>query len=313
VVASLAASGCRGSDPTTASLPARQADQVVVASFNFPESDLLATAYALALDHAGIPVRRELDLGPRELLLPALRQGLVDVVPEYLGSALSAIEWATGNALGVTEAPVPDRADDVGDESGKLRQELAERLAPWGLRVLEPSPAQDQNGFAVTRATADRLGLRQVSDLAPLAGALTLAGPTECPQRAYCLAGLESVYGLRIGHFVAYGDEQQRRQALLQGVADVAVVFTTDPQLLIGDVVLLADDRHLQPAENVVPVVSQRALDRYGQRLTGALNAVSARFTTTALAFLNWRVMVHRGETEKEAEAWLHREGLLPR
>ena len=64
---------------------------VVVASFNFPESELLAAIYGLAIQRAGIPVQFRLDLGPRELVQPALEQGLVDVVPEYLGTALASL------------------------------------------------------------------------------------------------------------------------------------------------------------------------------------------------------------------------------
>jgi osmoprotectant transport system substrate-binding protein len=328
-VGSVALAGCDGARPVGQPNQRRPAGQVVVASFNFPESDLLGTIYALALEHAGIPVRRELDLGPRELLQPALRQGLVDVVPEYLGSALASLQPASGarsssssnnnnssssssSSSRTTDGGAPGGAERAGS-TAEQRQQLEDRLAPLGLRVLEPSPAENQNGFAVTRATADRLGLRTLGELAPVAGTLTLTGPSECPERAYCLAGLESVYGLRLGRFVAYDDQRQRLQALVEGVADVAVVFTTDPQLLSGDVVLLADDRGLQPAENVTPVVSARAVDRYGAQLTDPLDAISARLTTTTLAFLNWRVVVHGGDVEAEAQAWLRRQGLLPR
>ena len=83
------------SAPSADQAPARgvgaQGGTVVVASFNFPESELLAAIYGLAIQHSGIPVRLQLDLGPRELVQPALEQGLVDVVPEYLGTALTSL------------------------------------------------------------------------------------------------------------------------------------------------------------------------------------------------------------------------------
>ncbi|HEX6425344.1 MAG TPA: glycine betaine ABC transporter substrate-binding protein, partial [Acidimicrobiales bacterium] len=121
-----------------------------VASFNFAESRLVAEIYAQALEGQGIDVRRELDLGPRELVQPALREGLVDVVPEYLGSALTSVDPAA-------EVDRSSPAD--------VRRHLAAAVEPWGLRVLEPSGAQNQNGLAVTRATAERLGLEVTSDL----------------------------------------------------------------------------------------------------------------------------------------------------
>lgn len=272
-------------------------DAVAVASFDFPESVLLAEVYAQALEGAGVPVRREHRLGPRELVLPALRQGLVDVVPEYLGSALAA----------VSETPVVPR------DPADAHQQLAAALRPDGLRVLAPAPAQNQNGLAVTRQTAERLGLRRTSDLQPVAPRLALAGPVECPERPYCLLGLERTYGLEFARFVPYAEQTQRVTALQQGVVDVAVVFTTDGLLADADLVLLADDRRLQPVENVVPVVSQAALDRYGPRLAQALDAVSAALTTRGLVVLSWRVDVAGQDVAAEARGWLLRRGLLPR
>ena len=285
---------------TACSGPATVAPQppeaVVVASFDFSESEVLGEIYAQALEQSGIPVRRELRLGPRELVLPALRQGLVDVVPEYLGTALAAV-------AGTAVAGSTDQAH------AELRTALrTDRLTP-----LQPAGAQNQNGLAVTRATADRLRLRTTSDLRREAAALTLAGPTECPLRAYCLPGLERVYGLSFRAFVAYDRETQRVTALEEGLVDVAVVFTTDGLLAARDLVLLADDRGLQPAENVVPVVSDRAVDRYGQLVMARLNAVSARLDQASLTFLNWRLEVAGGSPRSEARGWLLRHGLLPR
>ena len=270
---------------------------VVVASFNFPESELLAAIYADALAHAGIPVDLQLDVGPRELVQPALAEGLVDVVPEYLGSALTSLEPAAGMTM---------------SDPAAVRGQLARALARWHVQVLRPAAAQDQNGLAVTRATASRLRLHAVSDLRPLAPRMVLGGPPECPQRPYCLPGLRRVYGLEFARFVPLDTEQERIDAIEQGVVDVVVLDTTDGYLAGGDLVLLADDRRLQPAENVVPVVRAEAVARYGARLAGALDTVSARLTTNDLIFLNWRVTVAGNDVLAEARAWLERQGILP-
>jgi osmoprotectant transport system substrate-binding protein len=269
---------------------------IVVASFSFPESEMLAEIYAQALEHVGVPVRRELNLGPRELVQPALRQGLVDVVPEYLGSALSGVAPA---------APV-DTRDPLA-----VRSALETSLSPWRLRVLAPAAASNQNGVVVTHETADRLGLRTISDLRGKDQRLTLGAPPECPIRPYCLQGLRSVYGLRFAHFLAFETETQRVTALDEQVVDVAVLFTTDGRLATGDLVLLQDDRGLQPAENVVPIVTSRAVERYGDRVVRTLNSVSARLDTASLVFLNWRVTVAGKEVAAEARGWLRRHGLL--
>ena len=273
-------------------------DAVVVASFNFPESELLAAIYGLAIRHAGIPVQLQLDLGPRELVQPALEQGLVDVVPEYLGTALTSL----GPHPGV---PMPDPA--------AVKNALARALARWHVQVMTPAAAQDQNGLVVTDATARRLGLHKVSDLRRVAGRLTLGGSPECPDRPYCLAGLRQVYGLRFASFRPFDTETQRVTALEDGVAGVAVLDTTDGNLATGDLVLLADDRHLQPAENVVPVITGSALARYGKRLADAVNAVSAQLTAQALLFMDWRIEVAGNDVMAEARGWLERHRILPR
>ena len=271
---------------------------VVVASFNFPESELLAAIYGLAIRHAGIPVRLQLDLGPRELVQPALEQGLVDVVPEYLGTALASLQ--------------PDAGVPMSDPAA-VRGALARALARWHVQVMKPAAAQDQNGMVVTGATARRLGLRTVSDLRRVAGRLTLGGAPECPDRPYCLPGLRRVYGLGFARFLPFDTEAQRVTALEEGVVDVAVLDTTDGNLATGDLVLLSDDRHLQPAENVVPVITGNAIARYGKRLVNAVDAVSAQLTTRALLFLDWRVEVAGNDVQAEARAWLERHGILPR
>lgn len=281
--------------------PVRTRDRaVVVASFSFSESDLLAEIYAQALEAAGVPVRRELDLGSRELVLPALQQGMVDVVPEYLGTALAS-------ASGAGTPTAPDARDVPA-----VRAALDHALRAWHLRTLTPSMAENQNGIVVTRATARRFGLRTVSDLRGIAAGLTLAGPPECRVRTYCLPGLRQRYGLRFGDFLPLDTEGQRDAALDQGLADVAVLFTTDGRLGVGDLVLLEDDRRLQPAENVVPVVSTRVLARHdGGLVEQTLNHVSAELTTKNLVFLNWRVAVAGKDLAGEARGWLRRHGLL--
>jgi osmoprotectant transport system substrate-binding protein len=276
--------------------PPTPSESVVVASFNFPESELLAEIYAQALEHAGVPVRREFDLGPRELVQPALRQGLVDVVPEYLGTALASI--APGSAVDWTD-------------SDAVLAALRHELAGWHLRALRPAAALDQNGFAVTPATAARLHLRTLSDLASVQPRLTMGGPSECPHRPYCLAGLERVYGLKVKQFLPFDDEAQRIEALDEGVIDVAVTFTTDGWLATGHLLLLRDDRGLQPTEEVVPVVSNRVMQRYGAQLVHALDAVSEALDSRSLQFLNWRVDVAGGDVQAEAHGWLQRHGLL--
>jgi osmoprotectant transport system substrate-binding protein len=280
----------------TAAVPPGRAPgtAVVVASFNFPESELLAAIYVLALMHAGIPARLERGLGPRELVQPALARGLVDVVPEYLGAALASLEPTAGVAV---------------SDPAVVRRELARALGRWHVQVLRPAAAQNQDGLVVTGATATRLRLRTVSDLGPLAPRLVLGGAPECPRRPYCLPW---VYGLEFAGFVPLDTGRERIDGLRRGVVDVAVTDTTDAHLARGAFVLLADDQRLAPAGHIVPVAGADAVARYGPRLAEALDAVSARLTTGDLVALNRRITVADRNVLAEARAWLERQGIAP-
>ena len=154
--------------------------------------------------------------------------------------------------------------------------------------ALAAAPAQDANTFVVTAATAERLGLTDLSDLADAAAELTFGGPAECPGRRLCMAGLADVYGLRFDEFVALdAGGALTHQALRQGDVDVALLFTTDPLIAELDLVELADDRGLQPAENITPLVRTEIVDRWGDDVVSVIDAASAKLTTAAVRALN--------------------------
>jgi osmoprotectant transport system substrate-binding protein len=270
-------------------------DAITIGSFNFGESVLLAELYAQALEARGITVVRELNLGPRELVEPALEKGLVELVPEYAGSLLRFL-------VGDSAATSPEQT----------HEELQDALERRGLAALDPAPAQDQNGFAVTRELADRLRLDSLSDLAGTDG-LVLGGPPECPQRPLCEPGLEGTYGISFASFVPLDQSGPlTSDALLRGVADVALMFTSSAEIVRHGFVLLADDRHLQPADNVVPVVQAPVLDRFGPDLAETLNAVSAGLTTEELRSMNAEIEVDGREPRVVAYRWLVAHGLIP-
>jgi osmoprotectant transport system substrate-binding protein len=263
---------------------------ITVGSFNFPESVLLAYLYADALAAKGYPVRVLPDLGPREMVDAALMVGLVQLVPEYTGSALQFV------SLGRIQATA-----SVTTTASALARSMAGR----GLVTGRPAAAQDGNAIVVTAATAARYRLRTISDLAKVARRLVFGGPPECVERAYCLPGLRLAYGLRFREFVPLDSGGPlTRQALAAGDVSVALLFTTDPAIRAQHLVVLADNRSLQPAENVVPVLRRATVDRFGVGLLAALNALSARLSTAALAALDAQVELDGRPPRAVAERW---------
>ena len=270
----LLVAGCdRGPAPPPPQDPRRPT--IRLASFDFPESELLAQLYGQALVKHGYPVEQVVQLGAREVVAPALEQGKVDMVPEYLGSALNFIN---------------DRNRVATADPGLTHARLEQAFAPRGVSVLAYAPAQDRNGFVVTGDMARRRGLEKLSDLAPMASQLSFGGPPECAQRALCLRGLEDVYKLRFKRFEPMPSRSVTAGALQTGEIDVGMIDTTDPNLAKSDLVQLADDKRLQPADNVVPVLRREVMDAYGPPLVRLVNAVSAQLTTPELTRLNLKV-----------------------
>lgn len=292
VAAVVTLAGCGGGSGPSAVPEA--VDGIRIASFDFAESVLLAELYAQIIESTGIPVVRLGAIGPREIIAPALESGHIDLVPEYLGTALQFAGAAR---------PDPD--------TDSALAALEQRLARRGLTALDAAAAQDQNVFAVTSELAERYGLEDISHLAPLASQLRFGGTPECPDRPLCLAGLESVYGLRFAEFVPQRSLAFTAEALRRKEIDVGLMFSTASALVAFDLVVLRDDRMMQPAENVVPVVRVDALDRWGPDVADRLNALAARLTTVELRILNVRVD-NEESVERVARDWLTTKQLLP-
>ena len=266
---------------------------VVIGSTNFTEQEIVAEMYALALEDAGVTVERRFQLGSREVVLPALQSGDIDLYPEYVGTALEFLNGGAGEATSDTDATLELLREELGDD----------------ITVLEPAEAQDKNTLVVTQETADEYGLETVSDLQDVAGELTLGGPPECPQRPLCLPGYEETYGLEFGEFRALDAGGPLTVSALQnGDIDVALMFTTQGVISANDWVALEDDQGLQPAENVVPFVrTEVATDT----VTEALNSVSEVLTTEALTQLNEQVDVDGAAPADVAQEFLAEEGVV--
>jgi osmoprotectant transport system substrate-binding protein len=287
---------CSGGSSVSAPVAGAGQAVITVGSFDFPESVLLAYLYAGALSAKGYPVRVLPDIGSRELVEPALMTGLIQLIPEYTGSALEFV--SLGRAHATPRAAATART-------------LSRWMGARGIITAQPAAAQDANAIVVTGATAVRYRLRTVSDLVGAAPKLVFGGPPECPERPDCLPGLRLEYGLRFRAFAALdAGGPLTRQALQSGDISVALLFTTDPAIQARHLVVLADNKRLQPAENVVPVLRRATADRYGTGLIAALNAVSARLSTPGLMALNAQVELGGLAPPAVAERWLQDHGL---
>jgi osmoprotectant transport system substrate-binding protein len=277
------ACGSTGSGTPTASK-----GTLTVAGFNFPESSILAEIYGQALAHDGYTINYKLLLGTREVVAPALESGQVDLYPGYAATDLEFYNKGAGEANG---DPVATTA------------KLNSHLQPLGLTALTPSPAVDQNAFAVTTATQKKYSLAKLSDLTPIGGQLTLGAGPECPTRPYCQPGLQKTYGITFKAFKPLDtDGPLTRAAFKNGSIDVGLVFSSDGDLNSLGLVVLQDDKHLENADNVLPILRQAAASA---EVTNVLNAIDGKLTTADLVTMNSQVSIQHQDADAVATAWL--------
>jgi osmoprotectant transport system substrate-binding protein len=290
----LSACGSASNDPlasggATGSAKAKPGT-VVVGSANFPESALLAEIYAGALSAKGITVDKKLNIGSRERYIPALNDGSIDLIPEYTG---------------VLDQYFNKKAKAVDSEA--VYAELKASL-PATLTILDKSQAEDKDAVVVTKATATRLKLKAIGDLAPQAKNLNLGGPPEWKTRETGVPGLKKIYGLQFKKFVPLdAGGPLSVQALKNGQVDAGNLFTTDPAIAANSFVVLDDPKNLFAAQNVVPLITK---SKVTPTITTTLNAISAKLDTVTLAGLLKQVSVDKKDASVVAKEYLAKNGL---
>jgi osmoprotectant transport system substrate-binding protein len=276
---------------------------LVVGSAGFTESQVMAQLYAQLLDDAGFDATVK-KLNNRELYEPALEKGQIDVVPEY---AATLAEFLNAKVNGPKAAAKNPAASNDVDETVAALKKLAE---PRGLKVLPAGDAVDQNAFAVTKEFAKKHDLKTLSDLGDSGLKVKLAAGDECPKRPYCEPGLEKTYGIDVTGIDPKGvGTVPAKQAVKNGTDQLVLTTTTDATLDQFGLVLLKDDKHLQNADNVLPVVN--AKEAGGKKVADALNKLTKVLTTEDLTAMNKKVDAERQKPEAVAKDYLTSKGLL--
>lgn len=273
----------------------------VVGGQKFTESAVMAAIYQLLLEDAGYSVETKL-VTTRDVYLPELADGAVDIVPDYLAGLT---DFLNTDANGPDAEPVS--SNDT-DETLAALEPLAEAK---GISILPPSEATNQNAFFVTQELADASSLVTLSDFAALGEPVKLAAAEDCEGRADCEAGLIDVYGIDITEILPLGfGSAQTKDAVSADEAQLGLTGTTDGTLADLGLVLLEDDQGIQPAQNLTPAVNAEFLAD-NPDLEDLFNELSEALTTEDLAAMNVQVDLERMKPEDVAQQFLEDKGLL--
>ncbi|MGW1029146.1 ABC transporter substrate-binding protein [Streptomyces sp. NPDC002577] len=263
---------------------------ITIGTANFTENQVLGYLYAAVLEAAGVKTTVRPNLGTREILIPALKGGDIDLLPEYQGALLHYL------------APKAKAT-----EEGEMQNALAIAL-PSGLQVLPYGMAEDSDAFVVTRETAKKYGLTSLADLAKQNGKLVIGAAPEVKKRAVGVVGLKDVYGVEFKEFKSLDSSGPLvKGALKKGDVDVANLFTTDTDIQANDWVVLTDPKNLIPGQHIVPLIADRKADSTVRRALAELGNV---LTTEDLTELNRQVDKDKKDPEDVAQAYAARKEL---
>ena len=292
VGATVALAGCSSGDPLSSgsSDGGGSSETIVVGSQDYYSNEIIAELYAQALEENGYTVERDLRIGQREVYIPEIESGAIDVFPEY-----------TGNLL---QYYVPDTAATTSDD---VYAELETSL-PDGLRVLDQSPATDQDSYNVTKTFSDENDVKSLADLKNVSTPITLGGNSELATRPYGPEGLKSVYGVDVA-FTPIEDSggPLTLKALVDNQVQMVNIYSADPNIAANDLVTLEDPEGLFLASNVVPVVSEKVDDKIAK----ILNTVSAALTAEDLVRLNGLSVNEQQSEDQIASDWLAEKALF--
>ena len=290
VGAAVALSGCASSNPLATESSASDGT-LVVGSQDYYSNEVIAEIYAQALEDAGYTVQRDFRIGQREVYLPEIEAGKIDVFPEYIGSLDQALNKS---AKGGT----PDA----------VYQDLTSVL-PEGLKVLKPAEAADQNSWTVTQAFAKKYNLTDIASLKNVTEPIVVGGNSELETRPYGSAALKEKYGIATAGFKAVEDSggPLTVKALVDNEIQLANIYTADPNIKSNNLVALADPDGLFFPDNVAPVVSKKV----DAKAAAVLEAVDAKLSQSVLVELNSQSVNDKKSAKDIAKAWLAETGIV--
>jgi osmoprotectant transport system substrate-binding protein len=291
-------SGGGGASGAIVSNPKNGKVTLTIGSKNFTEQIVLGEIYSQALEAAGYKVDKKLDLGSETVALAALKNGQISGYPEYASTALTSF--------------FHKQPEQVPGDPQQAYQAANAEFQKEGLSAFPPTPFASANAVGTLKSTAQKLGLKDVSDLTGKSQNLTLYGSPECRQRIDCLLGLEQLYHLKFKSFTPV-DIGLRYTVLDKGQADLSILFTTDAQLAADKdkYVILNDDKHAFPAGNVIFVTDQDVVKKAGPDYEKTITKVQSGLTTPVMQELDARVDIDHDQPADVAQQYLKSAGYI--
>ncbi|KTR19892.1 glycine/betaine ABC transporter [Curtobacterium citreum] len=286
-----ALTGCASGNPLdSGSSASSDSKTIVIGSQQYYSNEIIAEMYAQVLEKDGFSVKRNFNIGQREIYIPQLEKGAIDVMPEYSGNLLQYFD-----------------KESTAKTASQIDEGLSKAL-PSGLRVLDAAEATDQDSYTVTKEFSEKNDVTSLADLKNVSEKLTVGANSEFQTRPYGPDGLKSVYGVDVD-FKAIEDSGGALtvKALKDGTVQLADIYTADPSIKANDLVSLKDPENLILPQNVIPVVSKKVDDK----AAADIDKVNKVLTEAALIEVNSKSTVDKEKASQIAKDFLSSKGLL--
>ena len=298
----LLGAACAGDDLAEESSDSSGGDKgsVKISGQDFGEVQIVSAMYEQLLEAEGYDATVQL-VGTRDVYMADGQfPDSIQLVPEYVGGIVDFLN-VTANGPEAEPLTTPD-ADETIEAAEPLLEEK-------GITLLDPSAAVDTNAFFVTKEFSQDQGVTKLSDLE--GKKVVVAAAEDCAERTDCGAGLIEDYGIDVTEFLPLGfASADVFKSVADGESQLGLTSTTDGTLESQGMVLLEDDKQIQPAQNLIPAVSTDWLAD-NPDVEGILNDLMAALTTENLTELNAQISVERQKPEDIAKEFLESEGLL--
>ncbi len=284
LVMTLALSGCGGDKKS-----------VVIGSKDFSESIILGEMFAQLIENnTDIGVVRKLNMGGTFVCFEAIKNGDIDIYPEYTGTGLTA----------------QLKMDVITDSEEAYRVVAEEFNKQFNIKWLSPLGLNNTYTLAVTQEVVEEYGVETFSDLAAVSEDLIFGAEHEFFNRQDGFEGLVDAYGMEFAGEPKKMQVALKYQAIGNGDMDVTDAFATDGQIIQYNLKILEDDKGFFPPYYVAPIVKNETLEQFPE-LEGVLDMLAGLVDDATMTELNYRVDVEGESVETVATDFLTNAGLV--
>ena len=270
-------------------------DKLIISGKLGSEPEILINMYKILIEeNSKLGVELKPGLGKTSFVFNALKNGDIDIYPEFSGTAVFTF---------LNETPVNNNAEDVFNQAQKGME------TKFKMVMLKPMKYNNTYAIAVSKKFANENNLKTISDLARVKDKIKAGFTREFNDREDGYPGLKKLYQFEIPNIKEF-EPKLRYVAVQSGDINLVDAYSTDPELAQYNMVILKDDKHLFPPYQGSPMMREETLKKY-PKLKKILEKLSDKISDEEMSTMNYRVSVKGEKAEDVAREYLRNAGII--